>query len=153
MTIYDTDSPTMAIAQVAMGLTSPNEVDSNGEPANVVDGLFAIARALNRVADAIRRDDDDDGDFDTICVDCGVETLPTDDRAAEFYMVHDDVWAAAGVPVPGGCLCVGCLETRLGRQLTRADFTDAPINDVATSDSRYAWSYRTDRLRQRLESA
>jgi hypothetical protein len=32
---------------------SPNESDSNGEEANVVDGLFAIARALNRVAKAI----------------------------------------------------------------------------------------------------
>jgi hypothetical protein len=34
-------------------LASPNESDSNGEAANVVDGLFAIARALNRVAAAI----------------------------------------------------------------------------------------------------
>lgn len=34
-------------------LVSPNESDSNFEPANVVDGLFAIARALDRVADAI----------------------------------------------------------------------------------------------------
>jgi len=32
---------------------SPNECDSNLEAANVVDGLFAIARALNRVAKAI----------------------------------------------------------------------------------------------------
>jgi hypothetical protein len=34
-------------------LVSPNEYDSKGEAANVVDGLFAIARALNRVAKAI----------------------------------------------------------------------------------------------------
>jgi hypothetical protein len=34
-------------------LISPNECDSNFEAANVVDGLFAIARALNRVAKAI----------------------------------------------------------------------------------------------------
>jgi hypothetical protein len=32
---------------------SPNERDSNHEAANIVDGLFAIARALDRVADAI----------------------------------------------------------------------------------------------------
>lgn len=31
-------------------LVSPNEADSNGEPANVVDGLFAIARAIDRLA-------------------------------------------------------------------------------------------------------
>ena len=34
---------------------SPNEADRNFEPANVVDGLFAIARALNRLAAAIER--------------------------------------------------------------------------------------------------
>jgi len=34
-------------------LISPNECDSNMEAANVVDGLFAIARAINRVATAI----------------------------------------------------------------------------------------------------
>ena len=32
---------------------SPNESDRNGEPANVVDGLFAISRALKDVAKAI----------------------------------------------------------------------------------------------------
>ena len=34
-------------------LISPNEADSNLEPANVVDGLYAIARALHAVAEAI----------------------------------------------------------------------------------------------------
>lgn len=38
--------------------TSPNEGDRNGETANMVDGLFAIARALDRVADAIRGAED-----------------------------------------------------------------------------------------------
>ena len=31
-------------------LRSPNEADSNGEAANVVDGLFAVARAIERHA-------------------------------------------------------------------------------------------------------
>lgn len=34
-------------------LISPNEVDQNSESANVVDGLFAIARAIQRLAKAI----------------------------------------------------------------------------------------------------
>lgn len=34
-------------------LISPNESDSNGEAANVVDGLFAIARAISKLADAV----------------------------------------------------------------------------------------------------
>jgi hypothetical protein len=36
-------------------LFSDNESDQNGEAANVVDGLFAIARALDRVARALER--------------------------------------------------------------------------------------------------
>jgi hypothetical protein len=35
--------------------TSPNEIDRNHEPANVVDGLFAVSRALHDIADAIRK--------------------------------------------------------------------------------------------------
>jgi hypothetical protein len=31
-------------------LKSPNEADSNGETANVVDGLFAIARSISSIA-------------------------------------------------------------------------------------------------------
>jgi hypothetical protein len=38
---------------LARTLISPNEADSNLEPANVVDGLFAIARALGRIATAL----------------------------------------------------------------------------------------------------
>lgn len=34
---------------------SHNETDSNLEPANVVDGLFAIARAIERNAQALER--------------------------------------------------------------------------------------------------
>jgi hypothetical protein len=34
-------------------LMSPNEADRNGEVANVVDGLFAIARAIHRLAKAV----------------------------------------------------------------------------------------------------
>lgn len=46
-------------------LQSPNERDSQGEDANVVDGLFAIARAIDRLAIAVGRladeyEDDDD---------------------------------------------------------------------------------------------
>jgi len=34
-------------------LFSPNEADRNGDSANIVDGLFEIARALHRIADAL----------------------------------------------------------------------------------------------------
>ena len=34
-------------------LVSPNVMDSNLEPANVVDVLFAISQAINRLAKAV----------------------------------------------------------------------------------------------------
>jgi hypothetical protein len=79
------------------------------------------------------------------CIDCGVNTAPgflsrveleTTWRAAdgdeiatltinsqsEIYTVRDRVWQAAGMEPMGGCLCIGCLEKRLGRRLRPKDF-------------------------------
>jgi hypothetical protein len=47
---------------------------------------------------------------------------------SEVYMVHDHVWKAAGMEPYGGCLCVGCLEKRIGRRLTPANFSDHVFN-------------------------
>jgi hypothetical protein len=47
-------------------------------------------------------------------------------------MVHWNVWRQAKKK-PGErlhYLCIGCLELRLGRQLTGADFTDCPLNKM-----------------------
>jgi hypothetical protein len=44
------------LAEAVWGtLYSPNESDSNFEPANVVDGLFHVARAVERLASAVAR--------------------------------------------------------------------------------------------------
>ncbi len=61
-------------------------------------------------------------------------------------MVHDHLWAAAGMGGEDGAgfLCIGCLEFRLGRELTAADFTDAMINMADDP-------WNTLRLRSRLE--
>ena len=85
------------------------------------------------------------------CIDCGCNTnvMPKvepeghTENYSEYYMVHDQVWNAAGLPPLGGCLCIGCLERRLGRKLTRHDFTDASVNDPSDLS-------HTDRLRDRL---
>jgi len=47
-------TPNLAHA-IYKAFISPNEVDRNLEPANVVDGLFAVARAIDRLAVAIER--------------------------------------------------------------------------------------------------
>jgi hypothetical protein len=89
--------------------------------------------------------DKDGGDDITeswICVDCGVNTAPGTpagdfarmllerdgsfnariDEHTEMYMVKDAVWEKAGMKPFGGCLCIGCLEARLGRRLRPKDF-------------------------------
>ena len=50
--IDDAEIISEAIQRVGI---SPDVLDGNGEPANVVDALSAIARALNRIAKALDR--------------------------------------------------------------------------------------------------
>jgi hypothetical protein len=89
------------------------------------------------------------------CVDCGYNTAPenlngaeaereaarqmrsgkrkwsipeTHDSRSETYIVHDHIWKAAGMGDWDGCLCIGCLEKRIGRRLTPNDFADHVFN-------------------------
>jgi hypothetical protein len=62
------------------------------------------------------------------CEDCGCPTRPF-----EMYGVTDDVWLSV-VPAEENrpmdfFLCCGCLEDRLGRELTADDFTGCLMND------------------------
>jgi hypothetical protein len=85
---------------------------------------------------------------DWLCIDCGVNTAPgfPDGRTtlqeveatggstitvgadSEVYMVREAVWKKAGMEPFGGCLCIGCLERRLGRKLKPKDFSDHVFN-------------------------
>jgi hypothetical protein len=77
------------------------------------------------------------------CVDCGINTAPgmfgreqmkqafaldpkgvkqASDAHSEVYTVKAAIWKTAGMKPHGGCLCVGCLERRIGRILTPNDF-------------------------------
>jgi hypothetical protein len=76
------------------------------------------------------------------CVDCGHNTAPgvpapevrqvalatrgqydwfVSDKT-ELYTVHKAVWKKAHMNPMGGCLCIGCLEKRIGRKLRPEDF-------------------------------
>lgn len=57
------------------------------------------------------------------CLDCEVHCRKID----EYYMVNDNIWFEY-VPEHDGMLCLGCLEERMQRKLSKSDFTDAPIN-------------------------
>lgn len=59
-----------------------------------------------------------------LCLDCKADT----GKMGEFYYIHLPLWLVA-VGSIDGMLCIGCLEKRLGRKLTRSDFTDASINN------------------------
>ena len=80
------------------------------------------------------------------CADCGTATTPCLGRRGcrhigrwEWYMVRPALWELAWIRSPNrtvnqfgvsdGFLCIACLEARLGRRLTSADFIDAPVND------------------------
>lgn len=93
-----------------------------------------------------------------ICKDCGADTTPCTGKRGcrhkgkwEDYMVYDSVWHDAGMNIGDarlhgkgkGYLCIGCLESRLGRTLTPSDFTKALINDPS-----FPW--HTPRLVARL---
>ncbi len=56
--------------------------------------------------------------------------LYTHDHRSETYFVHDHIWKAVGMKPGGwdGCLCIGCLEKRIGRPLTPDDFNDHVFN-------------------------
>lgn len=75
------------------------------------------------------------------CFTCGQNTGDGED----FY-VHDDLWSTYGVE---GMLCIGCLETRLGRKLVPEDFKDGFRDAVVRDDCGFGWS-ASDRLKDRL---
>lgn len=73
-----------------------------------------------------------------VCLDCGVDFGHGPRGLGEGYMVTDEVWAASGLAPDGGTLCIGCLETRIGRQLRRDDFAEHMRRGTARLDSRLA---------------
>jgi hypothetical protein len=63
-----------------------------------------------------------------------VASLTVDDRC-EVYMVRNAVWRAAGIEPMDGCICIGCLEKRLGRALRPRDFSRRhPFNCLPGTD-------------------
>ena len=57
-----------------------------------------------------------------LCHDCNVDTA----EIHEYYMVENSLWREAGSV--DGFLCISCLESRIGRELTHDDFPLFGIN-------------------------
>ena len=81
-----------------------------------------------------------------ICLDCGCDTYNW-----EYYSVHKELWRLAfkkelekGIDRTCGMLCIGCLEKRIGKKLTKEDFRDCPLNRGED------WHTKSSRLQDRL---
>lgn len=71
--------------------------------------------------------DECDIHYSSCCMDC--ERHITEFK--EYYMVTDCLWESVTINNEVyGLLCIGCLESRLGRELVLKDFTDYPVNSV-----------------------
>jgi hypothetical protein len=103
------------------------------------------------------------------CVDCNVNTAPgclnnveaeqvlasgadtvnvEITSKSEIYSVRDAVWKQAGMKADGGCLCIGCLEKRIGRQLTPKDFPRQPLNHPGMPGTKRLLSRRRGKLKK-----
>jgi hypothetical protein len=61
----------------------------------------------------------------------GRDATMTFDDSTEVYIVKPAIWKRTGLEDFGGCLCIGCLEGRIGRRLTPKDFPrSASLNKV-----------------------
>ena len=60
-----------------------------------------------------------------LCLDCRVDT----GKIYEHYYVELELWMKV-VGSKTGMLCIGCLEDRIDRKLTRKDFPNVTINSV-----------------------
>lgn len=85
---------------------------------------LAVAHVVGAMVMCILCEDNIDRGFH--CVDCDVLTASS--GCSEYYMVQHELWSVYGVRY--GMLCIGCLERRMGRELTSADFLDCPLNRV-----------------------
>jgi hypothetical protein len=137
------------IPPAAADLSVPAEVAGRVQNANELFEEFwkGVGRMTVQpdVWDDADEEEEDEGN--TTCVDCGVATVTcaapphtpcspeygcAHDGTWEWYMLTDEIWALIGDP---DCLCIGCVEKRLGRPLNASDFADLPINDPHRYDT------------------
>lgn len=95
-----------------------------------------------------------DGAWNWNCMDCGIDTAGSIQprTPSEYYMLHYKLWEeAVAKPDRGRMLCIGCVETRLGRKLTKADFHPGKNNNGGINSLDYTNpAPKTERLVDRL---
>lgn len=109
-------------AQIIDGLTKTLTLGQYSTPSHLIP-KYRLYPTLTELAEEKHQEY-----IDTLrgiynCKDCKIHT----GKAEEYYMVTDSIWNQYGAR--SGMLCIGCLEKRMGRQLTPNDFPEAIIND------------------------
>lgn len=66
--------------------------------------------------------------FIKLCEDCQIDIRLKPKGNGDGYMIYDQIWSTATKSKIKIYLCVFCLEKRLGRELTPADFTACALN-------------------------
>jgi len=139
------------VPQITVTLYNDTTTSVDGADWLYTDDARELADALTQAADEADRLEN--AISHPRCADCGVELLPDTppgSRDWQHYMVHNQVWADAGRD--DGWLCIPCLETRLRRPLTGADFLDLPINEPGRDDDTNQLAYlKRDAARRREE--
>jgi hypothetical protein len=135
---YDYDDPfeveaiqIMALDRSLALMAQWDNLDAGGSALKAAQAYAAISLAASHRLDTLGGIPDKEP---SLCEDCGQEVTPgrPGNGDWEWYMVHNDVWAKAGMQ--DGFLCIGCLEQRLGRPLTGADFIPEPPINQPKSD-------------------
>ena len=96
------------------------------------------------------------GKWDWHCIDCGMDTsgfIDHQSRApSEYYLLHDELWEEiVSESNRSRMLCIGCVENRLGRKLTKNDFDPGKNNDGGINSlDDHVLDPRSERLIDRL---
>ena len=73
---------------------------------------------MKNTTDALITNPSHEGFF---CISCGMDTWD------EYYMLHLRIWKKVN-PKIKGMLCIKCVESRLGRKLSKKDFRKVLLN-------------------------
>jgi hypothetical protein len=81
------------------------------------------------------------------CFECGIDTI----ESGEYYLVREKVWLAAcawNAKASGfDFLCIGCLESRLGRRLQPDHLTECELNHLPATARGWLGGSTDDRVK------
>jgi len=119
----------VTLAEALDAVAAAKAADPYNFKGRTSESHLCVDCSFNTAPGLLNRDEMEEAQKAQGPADNGVEQY-VDDQS-EVYMVKPSVWKKAGITPWGGCLCIRCLEKRLGRHLKPKDFLrDHPFNDM-----------------------